>query len=101
METKQRLVDGPTNDYLTQREVALYLRMSSRTLKRLIEQGRFPRPFTLSPGTKVWAWREIMAYAILREIRHRYRKEPVDNDGQSRTNPGQSRTTGRRDRLAD
>lgn len=85
MATNQRLVDGPDRDYLTRGEVAAYLRMSSKTLGRLMARGRFPRPFKMGQGTMVWSWREIWAYAILREIRHRYQKDPDSVGGQTGT----------------
>lgn len=94
---KQRLVDGPDNDLLEMEEVAAYLRLGLRTLRRLIDAGDFPRPIMISDGTKVWDWKDCLYWKLRSEMRPRLRpgrKRPaVDKAG---PNPGQPGTSGKR-----
>lgn len=71
--TRQRLVDGPENDHLELSEVASYLRVSSSTLKRLVREGKFPRPIEVSPGVRAWLWRDCVLWMWLAEARPRMR----------------------------
>lgn len=99
--TRQRLVDAPDQDYLTRQEVARYLRMETKTLTRLIEAGVFPRAFQLSPGTFVWSWREVTAYAMLQEVKGRFRvkrKLPAPHEETIAPLP---RTSGKRPPVPD
>jgi predicted DNA-binding transcriptional regulator AlpA len=97
--TKQRVVESTDSDYPEKTEVAAYLKMTPKTLLRLIEKGLFPRPFQFSPGVWVWCWREVSAWAVMREVRGRcYPSKKAD--GQSAPNPTptatQSGTSARR-----
>jgi predicted DNA-binding transcriptional regulator AlpA len=59
---RSRTVDGPADDYLTLPECGAYLRLSAKTLTRLIAEGRFPRPKRVTKGTAYWLWLDVVAY---------------------------------------
>lgn len=84
-------------------EVAKYLRMEKRTLRRLIELGEFPRAIRLSPGSSSWTWKDVLYWSIRAELKNRLKatrakkgKGPMsDNPGPT---TGQSVTSGKRAR---
>ena len=82
---RSRSIDGPADDYLTLPEVVRYLRLSVRTVRRLMEEGKFPRPRQLSPGQKYWTWLDVVAY---REWADRLRVGPVADDEPEPRRPG-------------
>lgn len=60
---RSRPVDGPAENFLTLTEVAAYLRLSKKSVQRLIADGKFPRPKQVSKGTAYWLWIDVVAYA--------------------------------------
>jgi predicted DNA-binding transcriptional regulator AlpA len=54
-------------------EVAFRLRMETKTLRRLIETGEFPRPLQPSPGIQVWSDEDIEYYRLRMQLRPRLR----------------------------
>jgi len=95
-QSKQRLVDGPDQDLLEAAEVAAYLRVSAKTLKRLVETGEFPRPIEISEGVRVWDWKDCLYWKLRSELRPRLRPSKKPTDGHSGTNKAHGRTTGKR-----
>lgn len=99
---KQRLVDGPELDVLERTEVAAYLRLSPRTVQRLIEAGEFPRPIMNSEGVPVWDWTDCLYWKLRCTLRPRLRPSrkrklaEKPSDGQPPAMPGQGGTTGKR-----
>ena len=71
-----RQVDGPERDLLELSEVSSYLRMSEKTLRRLVRLGRFPRPLEISDGVRVWSWRDVLYWVLLTEIKPRLIPDP-------------------------
>jgi hypothetical protein len=74
MPLAQRLVDGPSENFMTATEVARYFKMSIRTLQRKIENGRFPEPIEDMFGAKVWPWTDLLWYQLLPGVRSRLRE---------------------------
>lgn len=99
-QTKQRLVDGPEADHLTIEEVAVHLRMSAKTVRRLVADGEFPRPIELSPKVKVWTWRDVLYWTLRAELRSRLRptRKRKPGEGQGGTDPPHVGTNRKRDR---
>jgi hypothetical protein len=74
--------------------------MHAKTLQRLIDDGEFPQPLKLSPGTLVWSWRDVLYWSLRAEIAARMVAEPdrkerkprrkmKDNEGQTTPSSGQ------------
>lgn len=68
-----RSLDGPEKDLLTIREVAEYLRLTTKTLRRLVAEGKFFAPVEVSPGVKLWTAEDVAVYRAWRERQHRLR----------------------------
>lgn len=68
---RQRLVDGPEHDLLTDEEMAEYLRISVDTLHRLVRKGEFPRPVEITDRRKLWLWRDALFWVLTIELRGR------------------------------
>lgn len=69
----QRTIDGPDKDLLTFLEVADYLRLKSKTLRRLVDSGEFPRPLEVAPRTPLWEWQDVVYYRLRMSLRPRLR----------------------------
>lgn len=72
-----RSIDGPDDDLLTLHEVAKYLRMEVKTLRRLIAAGQFWEPTEISPGVRVWSAEDVAVFRAYRERAPRMRKTPA------------------------
>jgi predicted DNA-binding transcriptional regulator AlpA len=72
----QWTLDGPDAAILTKREVAEFLKLSTRALDRLIEQGVFPRPRRRGKQA-TWTGGDLAAYLALEG---RYRAGPPDDE---------------------
>lgn len=59
---RQRTIDGPADDLLSIAEAAKYMRHSVKTLRRLIAEGKFPRPKTYPRGGQWVGWMDVVAY---------------------------------------
>ena len=67
---KDRLVAADESgdlQVLSRREVAGILDISVQTLWRMVRDGRFPRPFRVSPGRVGWRARTVRAWIADRE----------------------------------
>ena len=99
-------MDGPDQDYLELHEVAAYLRMGVKTLRRLVQAGDFPHPVELSPGVRVWSWRDVLYWTLGAELRPRLRaarrkkpaSPPQPSEGLGGTTPAHGGPTGKRGR---
>lgn len=96
-----RTVEGPEKDLLTLSEVAAYLRLKVKTVRRLIASGQFFHPVEISDGVRLWTAEDVAVYRAWRERRHRLRKSaggdglhgtPVDNPGTPAANPPAARS---------
>lgn len=87
-ERTQRLVDGPHQEFLTKEETAAYLRMDKRTLDRLIRTGEFPRPIEISPGIKLWSWRDVLYWSLRAELKSRLVGENPGDTARHGETPG-------------
>ena len=63
----------PAAELFTIDEVAKQLRIDKRTLKRLIDDGEFPRPLRPSPGVQVWSGGDLNFYRSWIALRSRLR----------------------------
>lgn len=53
-------------DYLLLAEVCDYLHLSEDTLRRMVREGKFPKPIRhAGAGDQVWPGRVVRAYALL------------------------------------
>jgi predicted DNA-binding transcriptional regulator AlpA len=84
---KQRLVDGPEEDYLDADQVAAYLHFSADTLRRLVKAGKFPQPLEMSDQTRVWSWRDVLFWTLTVELRPRMASEPEAQRAAKRGQP--------------
>lgn len=77
-----RTIDGPEKDNLTLEEVAVYLTVESRTIRRLIAEGKFPRGIPISKGKVVWSALDVAVYRAWQERLDRLRpgKTAEDDD---------------------
>lgn len=71
MPLAQRLVDGPSENLLTEIETARYLKISPATLQRLIDKGRFPKAVEITDQTRLWMWSDVLWYCVGAGLRHR------------------------------
>ena len=55
-------------------EVAEYLRLTIKTLRREIDAGRFFEPVEFSPGVKLWSAEDVAVYRAWRERQNRLRR---------------------------
>lgn len=60
-----RQVSGPDRNLLTHEQVSEYMGISTDTLDTLIESKRFPQPFNVSKGRKMFEWMDVVAYLHL------------------------------------
>lgn len=63
--------------------------LSEKTLQRLIEQGRFPRPFDVTSQGRMWFRRDVEWYLWGAMVKSRLATKTVVNDGQPPDNQGQ------------
>jgi predicted DNA-binding transcriptional regulator AlpA len=94
--TRQRSVEGPAQDFLTLSEVVKYLRLSKRTLRRLVAAGEFPRPLRTSPQTRVWDWEDLLFWRLKTKLGPRLRVSKKKPAGQSVPPAGQGVPSGKR-----
>lgn len=92
-ESKQRLIEAPTENLLTEDEVARELRVSTKTLSRLIESGEFPEGMQNSDRGRVWGWRDVVWFTLGMELQLRLK----DRKGQEGTQGTHKGTTAKRD----
>lgn len=85
-EHRQRVVDGPAQDYLDADEVAKYLHFSRDTLERLVKAGKFPQALEMSDQTRVWSWKDVLFWMLTVELRPRMldaaKPQPTARKGQ-------------------
>lgn len=58
---------SPDDRYLTLPQVKERVPKGTTTIYRWIRQGRFPRPYTIGPGSVAWLEREINAWMAARQ----------------------------------
>lgn len=73
-----RSIDGPEKDWLTAADLVALLRVSKATLKRLIASGEFPRAMEVSPGIRLWSWRDVVYWQLKIELRSRMGSAPEE-----------------------
>lgn len=76
-ELRDWTLPGPPALRYTARQVAAWLDISTDTLRRLIDQGRFPRGHKLGQGEPTWTGLDIAAWLHLRD-----RMYPADDEAQ-------------------
>jgi prophage regulatory protein len=57
----------PLGGYLRLDQILRVLPVSSNTLKRLVRQGKFPRPVELTPALRVWRTDAVQAWLAERD----------------------------------
>jgi predicted DNA-binding transcriptional regulator AlpA len=77
---------GPSQYILTASDVAAFLRVSEKTLTRMVAAGQFPTPQLIS-GTPTWSGPDVAAYLQLRGRVGSHDDEPEDKPRQRRTEP--------------
>jgi predicted DNA-binding transcriptional regulator AlpA len=77
---------GPVQYILHAADVAAFLRVSEKTLARMVAAGQFPTPQLIS-GTPTWTGPDVAAYLHLRGRVGGAEDEPEDKPRQRRTEP--------------
>ncbi len=83
-----------TSDLFTLEEVAKKLRVHKRTLRRLIEEGKFPRPLHPTPGAAMWTAEDLATYRAWVALAPRLRasRTPLpDDDDEPAPKPDRSK----------
>ena len=61
-------------NYLTVEEVAEKLRVTTRTIKKMVSQGNFPPPIRLSFTNALYDEKDILAWVESRKLKENNRK---------------------------
>lgn len=86
METREWTLVGPAALRLTLHDVARWLEMDAKTLRGMIEAGRFPRGYKPTPQSEpFWTGCELAAWLLLRD---RWHPEPEGEPGETRESQG-------------
>lgn len=80
-EILQRLVHERTHHFFFATEVARYLDISAKTLRRLVSRGEFPAALELSAQIRAWVWTDVWWYVYGIKLGPRLR----GSDGQLRS----------------
>lgn len=60
----QRTIDAPDKEWLTLPEMAKWLGIGAKTVRRMLSDGEIPPGVPMGRGRAMWSWRDAVAISI-------------------------------------